>query len=351
MNINIEWLNTPTKEINHDCVEYAKKRQSTLTKPAGSLGQLENLAIRLSGMQATETPTVSKVHCSVFAADHGIATEGVSAFPQVVTGEMIRNFASGGAAISVLTKNIGATLEVINLGTINPLEEIKNVKTCNIGQGTKNFLNEPAMSEEQLSRAIHVGRQTVERAKLNDCQLFIGGEMGIGNTTSATAIACALLKISPELLAGPGTGLNSEGIKHKAHIISQALAKHNDKMITPLDILRRLGGFEIAALVGAYITSAQIGIPAVVDGYITTVAALLACEISPDTKHWLIFSHASAEPGHKTLLSSLHVEAVLNLGMRLGEGSGAATCVPLLQIACQLHNQMASFAEANVSES
>ena len=348
--MKIEWLNTPAKKIDQNYIQLAEKQQTTLTKPAGSLGQLEAFAIRFAGMQATETPTISKIHCCVFAADHGIATEGVSAFPQVVTGEMIRNFASGGAAISVLTKNIGASLEVINLGTINTLEEIENVKTCSLGKGTKNFLNEPAMSEEQLSRAIHIGRQAVERAKLEDCQLYIGGEMGIGNTTSATAISCVLLNISPELLSGPGTGLDSKGIEHKANIISQALTKHNDEMITPLDVLKNLGGFEIAALVGAYITCAQIGIPCVVDGYISTVAALLACRILPETQHWLIFSHASAEPGHKTLLSSLHVKPVLNLGMRLGEGSGAATCVPLLQLACELHNNMASFAEASVSE-
>ena len=349
MSLQIEWLNIPVAEINHDILHLAKNRQAILTKPAGSLGRLEDIAIKIASMQGNSKPDISRIQCSIFAADHGIATEGVSAFPQIVTGEMIRNFSSGGAAICVLSRAIGANLEVLNLGTINELGALKNVKNCTLGPGTENFVKEPAMNEQQLSRAIHTGRQAVERAKLEDYQLFIGGEMGIANTSSATAIACALLEIAPEKLAGPGTGLDKQAVSNKAQIILKGLNLHKAEMKTPLDILRCVGGFEIAALVGAYISCAQIGIPALVDGYISTISALLADRILPGVNKWLLFSHASAEPGHQIILNALNAKPLLDLNMRLGEGSGAATTVPLLQLACKLHNEMASFTEASVS--
>ena len=194
-----------------------------------------------------------------------------------------------------------------------------------------------------------VGRHAVERAKLDNCQLFIGGDMGIANTTSATAIGCALLDVKPEYLAGPGTGLDQQGVKHKAEVIVEALTLHKEKMQSPLDVLQCVGGFEIAALAGAYITCAQIGIPALVDGFITSSAALLACRLVPGVEQWLLYSHTSAEPGHRLMLEALNAKPLLDLNMRLGEGSGAATAVPLLQLACELHNEMASFEEASVS--
>jgi len=349
MSLEIEWLKTPVAEINFDVLRLAEHRQAVLTKPAGSLGRLEEVASKIASMQGNEKPDISHIQCSIFAADHGVAIEGVSAFPQIVTGEMIRNFSSGGAAICVLSRAIGANLEVLNLGTVNDLGALSGVKNCIIGPGTANFSKQAAMNEQQLSRAIHTGRQAVERAKLERFQLFIGGEMGIANTSSATAIVSALLGIPPEKISGPGTGLDEQGVKHKAKIITQSLKLHHAEMKTPLDILKCVGGFEIAALVGAYISCAQIGIPALVDGFISTTAALLAEKILPGVKQWLLFSHASAEPGHKILLDTLNVKPLLDLNMRLGEGSGAATAVPLIQLACKLHNEMASFEQANVS--
>lgn len=349
MSLKIQWLNIPVAEINRDVLRLAENRQAVLTKPTGSLGSLENIAIKIASMQGNEKPDLSRIQCSIFAADHGIANEGVSAFPQVVTGEMIRNFSSGGAAICVLSRAIGANLEVLNLGTINDLGALVGVKNCVLGPGTQNFAKEPAMNEQQLSRAIHTGRQAVERAKLEGYQLFIGGEMGIANTTSASAIVSALMEIAPEKIVGPGTGLDEQGVSHKAKIIDQSLKLHYAEMKTPLDILKCVGGFEIAALVGAYISCAQIGIPALVDGFISTAAALVADKILPGVRQWLLFSHASAEPGHKIILDALSAKPLLDLNMRLGEGSGAATAVPLLQLACKLHNEMASFEEASVS--
>lgn len=349
MSQSIEWLNNPIAQVNHEVLKFAEQRQTVLTKPAGSLGRLEDVAITIAGMQGNEKPDLTRIQCSIFAADHGIAAEGVSAFPQVVTGEMIRNFSSGGAAICVLSRAIGANLEVINLGTVNDLGSLAGVTNCIIGLGTENFSTQPAMNEQQLARAIDIGRQAVERARLEDFQLFIGGEMGIANTSSATAVTSALLKMTPEKIAGPGTGLDKEGVNHKAQVISRALELHKTEMQTALDILKCVGGFEIAALTGAYISCAQNGIPALVDGFISSAAALLANEILPGVNKWLLFSHASAEPGHKIILEALNARPLLDLNMRLGEGSGAATAVPLLQLACKLHNEMASFAEASVS--
>lgn len=346
----IEWFNIPAAVPNDSARRAAEARQAILTKPPGALGQLESLAIRLAALQGTEQPAVERVHIVVFAGDHGVAAEGISAFPQAVTGEMVRNFATGGAAISVLARTLGASLEVINLGTVNDPGPVDGVKNYALGAGTANLALEPAMTEQQVARALHAGRHAAERARLAKTQLFIGGEMGIGNTTAATALACALLDAAPALLAGPGTGLDASGVRHKAEVVQRALALHRDDIATPLEALRRLGGFEIAALAGAYIACAQMGVPVLVDGFISGSAALAATRMRPGVEQWLLFAHASAEPGHRVMLEALGAHALLDLGLRLGEGSGAATAVPLLRLACALHNQMATFAEAGVSE-
>jgi nicotinate-nucleotide--dimethylbenzimidazole phosphoribosyltransferase len=206
------------------------------------------------------------------------------------------------------------------------------------------------MSEDQLTRALEAGRDAIRRAQSMEAQLFIGGEMGIGNTTSATALACILLHEKPERLTGPGTGLSAEGIIHKINVIRTAIELHQDHIDSPLEALRRVGGFEIAALTGAYITCANQGIPSLIDGFISSVAALAAEHICAGTKNWFLYSHHSAEPGHGRVLSALGASTLLDLRMRLGEGSGAAIAVPLLRMACALHNDMATFAEAQVSE-
>lgn len=345
----VAWLRDPLAIPNERTHREAEARQALLTKPPGSLGRLESLAIRLAALQGTERPDVARVHISVFAGDHGIATEGVSAFPQTVTGEMVRNFARGGAAISVLARELGATLEIVNLGTVNGPDRLRGVTNYQLGPGTANFAVEAAMSEYQLARALHAGRDAVERAKPGGMQLFIGGDMGIGNTTAATALACALLDIAPEDLAGPGTGLDANGVRRKIAVLQRALALHRGHITSPLEALRRVGGFEIAALTGSYVACAQMGLPALVDGYIASTAALVAAKMCPGVEHWMLFSHVSAEPGHRAILQALGATPLLDLGMRLGEGSGAAAAVPLLRMACALHNRMATFAEARVS--
>jgi nicotinate-nucleotide--dimethylbenzimidazole phosphoribosyltransferase len=345
----IDWLGVPAASLDREAERAAQDRQATLTKPRGSLGRLEEIAIRLAGLQGTPRPSLDRVRITVFAGDHGVAAEGVSAFPQAVTTEMIKNFARGGAAICVAARALGAELEIINLGTVHDPGPLAGVKDHALGPGTANLASEPAMTDHQVARALGAGRHAAERARLEGCQLFIGGEMGIANTTTAAALACALLGAKPTNLAGPGTGLDPEGVAHKARVIQRALELHTSASMTPLEALRRLGGFEIAALAGAYLACAHMGLPVLVDGFITTVAALVATRIQAGSADWLFYSHASAEPGHATILAALEAQPLVDLGMRLGEGSGAAITVPLLRLACALHNEMATFAEAQVS--
>jgi nicotinate-nucleotide--dimethylbenzimidazole phosphoribosyltransferase len=344
------WLAAPSAPFHDEARRAAEARQLQLTKPPGALGQLEALAIRLAGMQGGAQPRAGTVHVAVFAADHGVAAEGVSAFPQAVTGEMVKNFAAGGAAISVLARHLGANLEVVNLGTVNDPGPLPGVVREIIAAGSANLAREAAMSHEQLGRALEAGRASVERARKENADLYIGGEMGIANTTAAAALACALLNEAPERLAGPGTGLDAAGVSRKAGVIRRALALHGEHLADPREALRRLGGFEIAALTGAYLAAAQAGLAVLVDGFIASTAALAAVHIRPDAGSWLLFSHASAEPGHRRILQALAATPLLDVGMRLGEGSGAAVAVPLLRLACALHNEMATFAEAGVSK-
>lgn len=326
----------------------ALHRQAQLTKPAGSLGELESLAVTLAGLQATNLPRIEQVCIAVFAADHGVCEEGISAFPQAVTGQMIANFVAGGAAISVMAKQLGAALEVINLGTVSPLPIDDGVIDEHIAPGTGNLARQPAMTDAQLQAALAAGDRAAQRAADRQADVFIGGEMGIGNTTSATALACALLGEDATALTGPGTGLTPEGVAHKAQVIAQALARHGTRP-EPLAVLASLGGFEIVALAGAFIGCAVRGIPVLVDGFIVSTAALAACQLRPQLRPWLLFAHQSREPGHQRLLHALDATPLLDLSLRLGEGSGAAVAVPLLRNACALHNQMATFADANVS--
>ena len=350
MNDTTEWLYIPTAEVDETARSEAMARQRRLTKPQGALGRLESVAIRLAALQGTQRPELEAVSISVFAGDHGVASEGVSAFPQAVTAQMVGNFARDGAAICVLARALGARLEVINLGTVEDPGPLSGVLNLQLGPGTANFCEGAAMQEEQLGRAMHAGRQAAERAKLAGSHLFIGGEMGIGNTTAAAVLACALLGAAPEAIAGPGTGLDSLGVSHKIAVIQRALALHQGLENTPLEALRCLGGFEIAALTGAYMACAHMGLPVLVDGFISSVAALVSTRLVPGALEWMLFSHTSAEPGHRAVLQSLNAQPLLDLGMRLGEGSGAASAVPLLRLACALHNEMATFDEAKVSE-
>lgn len=347
--MNNQWWQAPVAPLHQQVPEQARQRQTQLTKPQGALGRLEQLAIQLAGWQGNPQPQLEQVWISVFAADHGVAVEGVSTVPQAVTGQMLRNFACGGAAISVLARQLGATLDLRDMGLAVPLDPLPGVHHLNLAPGSGNLRREPAMSAELCQQALLAGRQAVLDAAAQGAQLFIAGEMGIGNTTPACAMASLLLDQSVASLVGPGTGLNAEGVRHKTAVIEAALQLHAPECHGPLDILTRLGGLEVAAIAGAYLAAAQQGIPMLVDGYICSTAALCATRLNPGCRDWMLFGHRSAEPGHTAVLAALQAEPLLDLDMRLGEGTGAAAAVPLLRMACALHNGMATFAEAAVA--
>ena len=344
----MDWFNQQIAQPDPVYYKKALQRQRLLTKPPGSLGKLEDLAARLAAMQGTETPSLERVRISVFAADHGISEEEVSAFPRSVTVEMVRNFSEGGAAINVLARQIDAGLEIIDAGIHRSLG-LDNVIESRAGNGTDNFLKGDAMTGDQLKNAMDAGKKAVERAMLQQAQLMIGGEMGIGNTTSATAMLSALTGIDASEITGAGTGLDGRGILRKTEVIHRALHKHRLNPDNPLGILKCLGGFEIAALTGLYIQAAIQRMPVLVDGFIASVASMLAVKINSRVLPWLFYAHRSDEKGHQTVLDYLGVEPILNLQMRLGEGSGAAVAVPVLTAACALHNEMATFSQAGVS--
>jgi len=350
MSPELNWITDPVASIDSAALKAATNRQASLTKPPGALGQLEQLAIQLASLQAQTCPTLEQINITVFAADHGVAEAGISAFPQDVTLEMVKNFSAGGAAINVLARSLDASLEVINVGTVKDHGELPGVFNMRVTGGTNNFQKGSAMNEEQLAEAMTIGKQAVERAVEKGAQLFIGGEMGIGNTTSASAVACVLLDLPAKEIVGPGAGLDDKGVSLKANLVDNAIRLHHNSMQNPLQILQNVGGLEIAALTGAYITCAQRGLPILVDGFICGIAALCAVRLNPDVSQWLLYSHQSAEPGHQKILAALQAKPVLNLGMRLGEGSGAAMAVPILRMACELHSQMATFEQARVSE-
>ena len=344
---------TPDRDSQHA----AERHQARLTKPAGALGVLETLAIQFAAFQNTLKPRLDTVVIRVYAADHGVCVHGVSAFPQAVTGQMVQNFAAGGAAISVLARHIGADFAVVNMGTVNvgtatvaaagPLLTEGGVINCAIGPGTRDFTHGPAMTEAECLQAMQHGRDTAPEC----AELFIGGEMGIGNTTAASAIYSALLGMPVAEVVGPGTGVDAAGLRRKCQVVEAALKIHAlTASSEPLTVLSCVGGFEIAALVGAYIACAQRGVPVLVDGFITTAAALVALQLNSDIRPWLLFSHRSAEPAHLQALQKLGARPLLDLGLRLGEGSGAALAVDLIRAALRLHSEMARFEQAGVSE-
>ncbi|MAY42309.1 MULTISPECIES: nicotinate-nucleotide--dimethylbenzimidazole phosphoribosyltransferase [unclassified Neptuniibacter] len=345
-----DWLDLTVHPLSVEAADKALQRQANLTKPPGSLGQLESIVVQLAAMQSLELPSCERVSICIFAADHGVAQQGVSAFPQEVTAQMILNFASGGAAISVLARQLNADFEVVNLGTVSPVEHEAVIDSV-IAQSTTDFTKAEAMTAAQLESALNVGAEAVARAQNQQADLFVAGEMGIANTTSASALIAALLNLNGAEVAGSGTGINEKGVRHKAEVIDRALALHADILSSPLEILRCLGGFEISAMVGAYLMAAHKGIGIVVDGFISTIAAYIAVKINAESLQWMFFAHRSSEQFHQHLLDALQVTPLLDLEMRLGEGSGAAIAIPLLRSSCELHRNMATFSDAGVSES
>ncbi len=343
------WWQTPPPLPDAAAGTAAATHWNHLTKPPGSLGRLEQAVTRLAAQQGRTTPRLDRVHIVVFAADHGVVAQGVSAYPQAVTTQMLANFAGGGAAIAVLARHLGASLDIIDVGTVHAVHPMPGVLDRRVNPGTADFTQAPAMTPAQAETALAVGAECINAACAAGAELFIGGEMGIGNTTAATALGCALLGEAPAALVGPGTGVNAAGLARKRAAVAQALTRHCAEDRTPFEILRRLGGLELAALAGAYLAAAQQRLPVLVDGFIATAAALVAVRLNPGVADWLHFAHRSAEPGHVRLLAALGSNALLDLDLRLGEGSGAALALPLLRAACALHGEMATFAAAGVS--
>ena len=350
-----EWIVQPCPGVSAVHQDAARVRQAELTKPAGALGRLETLAIELAGLQHADRPRAERASILIFAGDHGIAAQGVSAYPQEVTIAMLANFANGGAAISVLARALGASLEVIDVGTLAEAP-LPGIVTDKPRRGSRNFSAEPALEPAELAFAFEAGRRAVARAAASIPDLLILGEMGIGNTTAAAAVAAALLAVGAGSVAGRGTGLDAAGRAQKVRIIDAALRHHDlttpDGLakpgVTPVKILCAVGGLEIAAIAGAIIAAAQRRIPVLVDGFIVSVAALAAVRLNAACRPYLIFAHRSAEQGHRLVLEALEARPLLDLDLRLGEGSGAAVALPILRLACALHNDMATFAEAAV---
>ncbi len=345
------WIHNDCSGISLAHRDAARVRQDQLTKPVGALGRLEALAIELAGLQGTYRPRAERVPIIVFAGDHGIAAQGVSAYPQEVTIAMLANFAAGGAAISVLACELGSSLEVVDAGTLSE-HAISGVISDKPRRGSRDFSREAALEPAEVAFALGCGQRAVTRAAATKPDILIFGEMGIGNTTTSAAIAAALLGHSADMIAGNGTGLDASSRSRKVRILDDALALHNLNTpgASPQKVLCTVGGLEIAALCGAIVAAAQRGIPVLIDGFIVGVAALVATRLNPSCSAFLIFSHRSAEQGHRLVLEALGARPLLDLDLRLGEGSGAALALPILRLACALHNRMATFAEAGVPE-
>ena len=334
--------------IEKEALQDSQKRWDSLIKPVGSLGRLEEIVSRISAIQQKEIPEISKKRLVVFAADHGVTEEGVSAYPQEVTVQMVRNFLSGNAAISILARLNNIDLKIVDMGMQTEIQHDSLLKV-RIASGTKNFVHQPAMTSVEMNLAMEAGIWLAEEAKESGIQLLAGGDMGIGNTTSASTIYSSLLNLDPSEVTGSGAGLSERGRLHKVEVIRNALRKHSIPSTDPLEILRCFGGFEIAALTGFYLGGSSRRIPMLVDGFICSAAACIAIRLSPECKDYLFFSHASAETGHSRILECFKIHPVLDLGMRLGEGTGAAIAMQILEAGVTLFREMPTFQQAEVS--
>lgn len=329
----------------------ARVRQMQLTKPPGALGRLEDIACWFAARQRREIPLALVPAITVFAGDHGVTEEGVSAFPSAVTGEMVKNFARGGAAINVLARTIDARLTVVDAGVSGSVDDAPGIIHGKVRAGTANLAREAAMTRDEAQRAIALGRAQARADIAAGASLLIAGDMGIGNTTASACLICLLAGADAEAVVGNGTGIDAAGRARKIDVVRRALARvANKQWQDGNDYLAELGGLEIGAMAGYYLEAAAAGVPALLDGFISTASALVAQKIEPAVTDWLIASHLSFENGHRIALQKLGLNPLIDLQMRLGEGSGAAVAVPILQAALRLHAEMATFAEAGVSE-
>ena len=319
------------------------------TKPLGALGLLETLALKIGVLQQSLQPALQRPAILVFAGDHGVVAEGVSPFPQEVTYQMVLNFLAGGAAINVFARQHGIVLRVVDAGVAREFADQPGLIVAKVAAGTANFLHQPEMTAAQCAEAIRRGRELAWAEIASGSNVLGFGEMGIGNTSSAAAIMSVLCHLDPAECVGRGTGLDDAGVRRKAAVIAQALEKHGRYPADPLRTLMTFGGFEIAMMTGAMLGAAEKGALLLIDGFIATTALLVAARMQPAILEYSVFSHRSGEAGHARLLTELHAQPLLDLGMRLGEGTGAAMAYPIVQAAVNFLNDMASFESAGVS--
>lgn len=354
-------------QIDSAAVEAAAVRQRTLTKPPGSLGRLEDIACRLAGIQGSTLPTIENKWIVIAAADHGVTRDSVSAYPQEVTAQMVLNFLSGGAAINVLARHCGARLMVVDAGICEPVEgggdsrfhgndgeENGNdggprLVAKRVGNGTASFAREPAMTREQAELSISNGVEVAEDLANRGAHLVAGGDMGIGNTSSASAICAAMTGTDPSRVTGRGAGLDDAGLERKIAVIRRGLELHKPDPADPVGVLAAIGGFEIGFLAGLMLGLAERRVVIALDGFIVTSAALIAHALNPRVVDYMFACHLSVEPGHRVALDQLGLEPLLDLKMGLGEGSGAAIGMTIIDAAARLHSGMATFDEAAVS--
>ena len=338
--------------LDRSYFDRAQARLDSQTKPRGSLGTLESIACRLVALAGGGSPRVDPARVYTCAGDHGVAGRGVSLFPQEVTRQMVENFLREGAAINVLSRTAGVDLKVVDAGCLGEgFPAHPALEQCKVAPGTHDFTAVPAMTREQCLQALENGLRLAQKAKDDGIVTLCTGEMGIANTTPATALFCAYLGLPPQTVTGPGTGLSDEGVRHKAGIVAEALKLRSHVIASgdPVGVLAALGGFEIATMAGLLLGGAGLGMTLVVDGFISASAFAAARAICPTVSEYAFFAHASAEPGFSVVTDELGAAPILNLGMRLGEGTGAAMAVFILRSAANIYNEMATFTSAGIS--
>ena len=337
------------KQVDTGAIEGAQKHLDNLTKPPGSLGVLEDIAKKIAGITGEVKPALPKKTCILLAGDHGVTDEGVSAFPKEVTPQMVLNFLNGGAAMSVLSKHVGAELVVVDIGVAEDLPDHPLLVKKKIAYGTANMAKGPAMTRDEAIAAIEVGIEVAESCLENGTGIFGTGEMGIGNTTPSTAIIAFYLGNGVATVCGRGTGTNDEGLKHKIEVIEKALAVNKPDRNDAVDVVAKIGGLEIAGMAGVMLAAAAHRKPVLVDGFISGAAALIATGLNPLVVDYLLASHLSEEPGHAATLKLLNLQPFLRMNMRLGEGTGAALAMNIVDGALKIVHEMASFADAGIT--
>jgi len=338
------------KPLDEKAMAAARARQEQLTKPTGSLGRLEELSIRIAGIQGKDKPQIKDKAMITMAGDHGVVDEKVGNWPREVTAQMVENFLHGGAGINVLARQVGARIVFVDMGVASDLKPDKQLIVKKIDYGTKNMCLGPAMTGEQAIKAIEAGIEVVNGEAKKGLDIVGTGDMGIGNTTASSAIFAALSGKTAAEVTGRGTGLSDEQLAHKIDVIKRAMAVNKPNRTQPLQVLAKVGGFEIGGLAGVMLGAAAKRIPVVIDGFISGAAALIAVGLAPQIKDYLIAAHVSAEAGHAAMLGYLGLKPLLSLDLRLGEGTGAALGIFLAEAGVRTLNEMATFAEAGVSE-